>query len=477
VIDTLILLGATGDLSGRFLFPSIAELGAAGRLGDGFRVVGAALSELDDATFLAQVAGQLEQHAGAVPEAARTDLLRALRYRQVDLLDAQSVADLLREVTGGAVAEPVAVYLALPQSLFVPTVRSLGAAALPARSRIVVEKPWGEDLGGVMELNRLLADAVGPDAEQAVFRVDHVLGLATTPNLLALRLANRIFEPVWNGRHIEQVELLWEETLALEGRASFYDRAGALMDVIHSHLLQVLCLVALEPPARYREAALRERKVEVLRSLSIPGIDEMAARTRRARYTAGRLSAVGGAGGEDVADYAAEQGVDPGRKTETFAEVELALDSERWVGTRFILRAGKAMAHRRKGVVVTFRQSTDLLFAGDPSEVANTLWVGLDGPDDIRLRLAGAAAGSTSHLLPLILAAQPPEPELSAYARVLLNVLEEDSALSVGAEHAVEAWRVVAPILQAWAANRVPLEEYPAGSSGPPRRAAAARGA
>jgi glucose-6-phosphate 1-dehydrogenase len=359
----------------------------------------------------------------------------------------------------------------------VPTVRSLGAAALPARSRIVVEKPWGEDLGGVMELNRLLADAVGPDAEQAVFRVDHVLGLATTPNLLALRLANRIFEPVWNGRHIEQVELLWEETLALEGRASFYDRAGALMDVIHSHLLQVLCLVALEPPARYREAALRERKVEVLRSLSIPGIDEMAARTRRARYTAGRLSAVGGAGGEDVADYAAEQGVDPGRKTETFAEVELALDSERWVGTRFILRAGKAMAHRRKGVVVTFRQSTDLLFAGDPSEVANTLWVGLDGPDDIRLRLAGAAAGSTSHLLPLILAAQPPEPELSAYARVLLNVLEEDSALSVGAEHAVEAWRVVAPILQAWAANRVPLEEYPAGSSGPPRRAAAARGA
>jgi glucose-6-phosphate 1-dehydrogenase len=439
VIEQLVLFGATGDLAGRYLFPALAALFAAGDLRDSFCVTGVARGNLDEAAFRRSVDERLAEHAGDVPVAARQTLLRSLRYQAVDIADPVSVASVL-----AGSASPVAVYLALPPRLFPVVVEALGQAGLPAGSRMVLEKPFGEDLDSAVSLNRLLAKVVGDAGEQAIFRVDHVLGMATAQNLLALR-QNRVLDPVWNGAHVEQVEILWEETLALEGRAGYYDGAGALKDVLQNHMLQVLCLVAMESA---NADGLRDRKVDVLRSAR-------PLTSRRARYGAGRLSDTRGA---SVPAYAEEDGVDPARGTETFVELTLELEAERWRGTPFVLRGGKALRRDRKGVSIRFRSSD--------ANAANELWIGIDGPSDICLRLTGGAFGRP---MPVELHGEPPAADLLAYARVLLDVLTGGRMLSVRGDEAEWAWRVVTPVLEAWRANRVPLEEYPAGSDGPHR--------
>jgi glucose-6-phosphate 1-dehydrogenase len=307
--------------------------------------------------------------------------------------------------------------------------------------------------------------------EEAVFRVDHVLGMATVHNLLGARLANRVVEPLWNSTHVEQIDILWDETLALEGRAGYYDKAGALKDVIQNHLLQILCLVAMEPPASLAAGDLRDCKAEVLRSVRIPGADDVVHRTTRARYTAGVLAPPPEGAGADVPAYVDEDGVDPVRDTETFAEIVLALDSPRWSGTRFLLRAGKALSRRRKGVIVRFRPVPSLPFGPEtPDPPPNELFLGLDGPESFTLHLTGSAPGPPPHLAPLDLAAELPANELPAYSHVLLHVLEGDSSLSIRGDEAELAWRIVTPIVETWADGKVPLQEYAAGSTGPSRR-------
>jgi glucose-6-phosphate 1-dehydrogenase len=444
VIEHLVLFGATGDLAGRYLFPALAALLDAGELPEGFAVTGAARENLDDESFRLSVQEALAAHADHVPEAARRRLLGSLSYRAVDVGDAASVASL---VSGAE--SPVAAYLALPPQVFPPAVRALGGADLPDGSRIVLEKPFGTDLDSAVSLNRLLADVTGEAGEKAVFRVDHVLGMENAQNLLTLR-RNRVLDAVWNGAHVEQVEILWEETLALEGRAGYFDGAGALKDVLQNHMLQVLCLVAMEPPGSADEEELRDRKVEVLRSAR-------AVSSRRARYSAGRLAVPSGAGETSVPDYAEEDGVDPARQTETFCEVTLELDSDHWRNTRFVLRAGKALRRTRKGVVLHFRADPG---GGTPNE----LWIGVDGPNDMVLRLSGNSFGKSEQLE---LSGEPPAAALPAYARVLLDVLTGGCALSVRGDEAEWSWRVVTPVLEDWRAGRVPLEEYPAGSDGP----------
>ena len=425
MIERLLLFGATGDLAGRFLLPALAELYDEGELPGGFRVVGAAIEGWNDETFRRHAARQLEWHAAAdVSAGSREALVRSLRYRRVDFDDTGSVTEAVAAARGGSEAGdgagPVAAYLALPTAAFAPAVRAFGEVGLPPGSRIVLEKPFGEDLESAVELNRLLARVGGVAGEQAVFRVDHALALATAQNLLGVRLANRVLEPLWNGTHIEQVDILWEETLALEGRASYYDRAGALKDVIQNHLLQILCLIAMEPPISLEERDFRDRKLDVLRSVRPPTPQDAASRTRRARYTAGKLASTGGADGRAVPDYAEEDGVDPKREIETFAEVVLELESWRWTGTRFLLRTGKALAGRRKEAVVRFRPVPHLPFGdGDAEPAANELRIGLDGPYNFTLRLTGRATGPPSHLAPLTLDAEFPAPELPAYSRVL----------------------------------------------------------
>jgi glucose-6-phosphate 1-dehydrogenase len=462
MIRRLVLFGATGDLAGRYLLPALARLQAADSLPSGFQIVGAAFEDYDDDTFRRSAAEHLERYAPEVPVAVREVLLGSLSYRQVDVSDPRSVAHAVEDdVSGDA---PVAAYLALPPGLFPATVTALGRLGLPEGSRIALEKPFGEDLESAVKLNRLLADVSGVRGEQAVFRVDHFLGLETVQNLLGARLGNRVLEPVWNSAHIEQIDIVWEETLALEGRARYYDRAGQLKDMVPNHLMQVLCLTAMEPPSSLTEHELRDRKLDVLRSVRPLTPADVASRTARGRYTAGRI------GQRAVPAYVDEEGVDPERNTETFAEVLLELDTWRWQGTRFRIRTGKAIGRNRLEVVVRFRPVPRLPFGNDiPQPPANELRIGLDvyDPGNLTMHLTGTRSGSPPRLVPLTMTADLPAPELPEYSRVLLDILEGDSTLSIRGDEAEQAWRIVTPIIEAWAEGRVPMQEYPAGSSGP----------
>lgn len=480
MIKRLILFGATGDLAGRFLLPAIAELYDSCKLPGGFSFICAAVEDWNDGQFRQHAAERLEKHTSKdVAAASRDAVVRSLRYRKVDFNNVANVAALVGDASGRSVPDgavgPVAAYLALPSAVFPVAVKALGSVGLPSGSRIVLEKPFGQDLDTAIALNRLLKRVAGVAGEKAIFRVDHALGLATVQNLLGVRLANRVLEPVWNSNHIEQVDIIWDETLALEGRASYYDHAGALKDVIQNHLLQVLCIVAMEPPISIGARDLRDARFDVLRSVHPLDSADVVSKSRRARYTAGRLADTGGADGRVVPAYIEEKGVNRQRETETFAEIVLEIDSWRWSGTRFVLRTGKALSRRRKEAVLRFRPVPRLPFGNDASArlIDNELRIGIDGPYGFALHLTGIETGPPARFAPLILDAELPAPELPAYSRVLIDVLTGNSALSIRGDEAEQAWRIVTPVLQAWADGRVPMQEYPAGSDGPPSAALA----
>ncbi|MFG3529973.1 glucose-6-phosphate dehydrogenase [Streptomyces sp. NPDC047917] len=453
MINRLAVFGATGDLTARYLLPALAALRAEGHLGDGTQVIGASRQDWDTEQYREWIATQLDRHGGACPSDAKESIAASARYLRADATDP---ADVAAAIAGDG---PVAVYLALPPVIFPRVVTALHEAGLPAGSRIVLEKPFGEDLAGAQELNRLLAGLV---PERSVFRVDHFLAMTTVQNVLGSRLANRVLEPIWNSTHIAEVDIVWDETLALEGRAGYYDHVGALKDMLQNHLLQLLCLVAMEPPITLGERDLRDRKVDVLRSVRFLTEHDVVHRTRRARYLPGRI------GDRDVPAYVDEEGVDPRRRTETFAEVELEVDSWRWAGTTFRLRSGKALKADRKEVAVRFRSVPHLPFGHSGVALPNVLRFALE-PEGLSLDLTGIGAHA-HELVPLSLTARTEPQGLPAYGRLLLDVLTGDPALSIRGDEAEEAWRVVEPVLSAWERDLVPLEEYPAGSEGPPSR-------
>ncbi|GLY65515.1 glucose-6-phosphate dehydrogenase [Amycolatopsis taiwanensis] len=453
MIDRLAIFGATGDLSARYLLPGLTALWTAGHLGEGFQLACADRSDWDTERFRSWATAQLERHGGDYPADARKAIVASARFHRADVTDPAGVAAVI------AGDRPIAVYLALPPALFSRSVSTLHRAGLPAGSRIVLEKPFGEDLDSAVELNRVLAELV---PEDAVFRVDHFLAMTTVENVLGSRLANRVLEPLWNSAHIAEVEIVWDERLTLEGRAGYYDHAGALKDMVQNHLLQLLCLVAMEPPISLGERDLRNRKVDVLRSVRPLTGEDVLRRTRRGRYLAGRID------GHEVPAYTDEDGVDPSRDTETFAEVVLELDSWRWSGTKFRLRSGKALRRDRMEVAVHFRPVPHLPFGHSGDVLPNVLRFGLD-PEGLTLDLTGTGSRART-FAPLRLTAQMPQSELPPYGRLLLDVLTGNPALSIRGDEAEEAWRVLAPVLSAWSENLVPIEGYPAGSDGPAPR-------
>jgi glucose-6-phosphate 1-dehydrogenase len=451
MINKLAIFGATGDLTARYLLPALASLRAAGQLADDFQLVAVGREDWRSDEFLKWADDQLGRHASEVDPSARAAVASAARYLRADAADPASV--------GAAIGDdqPVAAYLALPPGVFPGTVSALHGAGLPDGSRIVLEKPFGEDLTSAVSLNRLLADTV---PEQAVFRVDHFLAMTTVQNLLGTRLANRVFEPIWNSTHIDEVDIVWDEELTLEGRAGYYDGVGALKDMLQNHLLQLLCLAAMEPPLSLSERDLRDRKVDVLRSVRPLTGSDAARRTRRGQYTAGRI------GARDVPSYVDEAGVDPAHGTETFAEMELQLDNWRWPDTTFRLRTGKAMRQARKEVAVHFRHVPHMPFGRDEDAWPNQLRFGMD-PESVTLDLTGIGARSGT-LSPLSLTAPIPTSQLPAYGQLLHAVFSGNTALSIRGDEAEESWRVVTPVLDAWSQDLVPLQGYPAGSDGPP---------
>ena len=453
MIDRLVIFGGTGDLMGRYLLPGLAALRARGHLSDRFELVAASREDWGDEQFRSWAAGWLGRDGVEIDAGAANRLVGSSRYERIDLADPATVA---ASIAGEG---PVAVYLSLPPAVFPAAISALQQTGLPADSQVVLEKPFGEDLDSARALNRLLAGLLD---ERHVFRVDHFLAMTTVQNVLGTRLANRVLEPIWNGAHIEEVEITWDESLALEGRAGYYDQVGALKDMVQNHLLQLLCLVAMEPPISLGERDLRDRKVDVLRSVRPFEEADVAARTRRARYRAGRV------GDRDIPAYVEEDGVAPERGTETFAEVLLELDSWRWSGTRFRLRTGKAMGDDRKEIVVHFRPVPGHPFGPSPGPLTNRLHFGLR-PEGLALELTGTGPGVALSLVPLTLRAEMEPPELPAYGRILLDVLSGNSALSIRADEAEEAWRVLTPVLEGWRRDLAPLIEYEAGSDGPPR--------
>jgi glucose-6-phosphate 1-dehydrogenase len=452
MIRRFVILGATGDLASRYLLPALARLHQVGNLSDELSIVGAAQDDWGPGAFRDHIRARLERHAADIPASSRRAVVSRLDYRRADATDPAELAKVL-----GGVRVPLVAYLALPPSVYAGTVRALAAVGLAEGSRVVVEKPFGEDLASAQALNRLLR---GTLPETAVFRMDHFLGKQTVQNILGLRFANRVFEPLWNRNHIARVDIVWDETLALEGRATYYDSAGALRDMIQNHLLQILCLVGMEAPTGLNERDLRDRKVDVLRAVRRLSPEEVARLTVRARYGAGRI------GDREVPAFVDEAGIDPTRGTETFTQVTLAIDNWRWAGVPFCLRTGKALARDRREIAVHFQPVPHLVFGQATDAEPNVLRFQLD-PDRLSLTVNINGPGDPFTLEAAELDLDLAPHELPAYARLLLDVMEGDPALSIRADEAEESWRIAEPILQAWGAGLVPLGEYPAGSADP----------
>lgn len=369
MIDTLVILGAGGDLTGRYLLPALGRLSEAGSLSRSLKVVAVDRGDDTDESYRARARERFERHLPNLAPEHSVDVLDRLSYRRADVTSADQLRVALPELAEG----PVALYLALPNALFQPTLEALSSLGPARGSRLIVEKPFGVDQADARKLNQAILRCFDEDD---VFRIDHFLAKQTVLDILGLRFANRIFEPVWNSLHVEKVEIVWDETMGLEGRAGYYDRAGALRDMVQNHLLQLLALLAMEPPTSLGPRDLRDRKVDVLRAVRPPAREEMSSFTRRARYTAGTTEF------GRVPAYVDEDGVDPSRRTETYAEVTLRVQNWRWAGVPFVLRTGKALRQSRQEIALHFRPVAHQPF--EEEAPADVLRFSLD-PDRIKI--------------------------------------------------------------------------------------------
>lgn len=451
-VKTLLILGASGDLTGRLLLPGLARLAAKSRAG-GLKLVGAGSDPWTPEQWLERVQTSFADSLSEADPPGKLELERIARstdYHQLDVTAGGELGALLKELEG-----PVAVYFALPPQVSQKACEVLTPEEVPPGTRLVMEKPFGSSEATAKELNNTL---VGLVPEDHIHRVDHFLGKATVLNILGLRFANMFLEPVWNRNYIEKVEVIFEEDLALEGRARYYDNAGALRDMIQSHLLQIMALMAIEPPATLGERDLRDAVSAVLRASSIkPPFSDTS---RRARYTAGTVT------GRNIPDYVQEQGVDASRSTETLAEVRVEIDNWRWQGVPFILRSGKAMGNRRKEAVITFRPVPHLPAGFTGVDSPNQLRIGF-GPDTLQFDVDVNGPGDILSLDRATLNAELSASDLLPYGEVLEGVLTGDPLLSVRADAAEDCWRILDPVLHAWSHGEVPLEEYEAGTTGP----------
>ncbi|MCU1437295.1 MAG: glucose-6-phosphate dehydrogenase [Naasia sp.] len=441
----MLILGGAGDLTKRLLLPGLASLLATSDYD--IEILGSSRDEMTDEEWQEVVrAAFADADAGEGIERK----LAGSRYLAGDATDPEQLQGLLDACSGTPI-----VYFALPPAVTIDVCRAMRTLELPEGTRLALEKPFGGDEESARGLNRLLGRLV---PEEQIFRIDHFLGMSTVLNVLGLRFSNRLLDPVWNADGVERVEIVFDETLGLEGRGGYYDKAGALVDMIQSHLLEVLALVAMEAPPRIDEVELRSNAAQVLRSTRVFGGDPVAA-SHRARYTAGTID------GRELPAYADEEGVDPSLDTETLAQVTFEVQTPRWTGVPFLLRSGKAVGAYRTEVTVTLKSVAPLpglRGAPDPDTITLDLLSG-----DIRLRLTMNGAGDPFELERTELEARQDPGDLLPYGQVLRGILDGDPMLSVRGDIAEQCWRIVQPVLDAWKAGKVPLEDYPAGSNGP----------
>jgi glucose-6-phosphate 1-dehydrogenase len=447
-IGTLVIFGAGGDLTQRLLLPGLGQLLDSDR-GYDLELIGVGFDPMTDAAWRVRVAGSFR--AGGASSARAKAVAKRSIYLQADVTKAADLTRILAAASGVP-----ALYFALPPHVTIAACAALEQVDLPRGTVLGLEKPFGTDLRSAQALNRQLTKLV---PEKQIHRIDHFLGKSTVLNLLGLRFANRIFEQIWRAEDIESVDIVFDETLALEGRAGYYDKAGALVDMIQSHLLLVMSLVAMEPPSSIDADDLRGSMAQVLRAAH-PWLGDPATAGRRARYTAGTIA------GRKLPAYVKEAGVDAALETETLAELTIGIENWRWAGVPFRLRSGKALSDNRQEIVITLKEvpHRPYGFTGHPGPARLTISL---NPDSIQLDLNINGEGSPFTLDRVSLDVNFAPGELGPYGEVLHGILSGDTTLSVRADAVEECWRIVGPVLAAWRKNAVAIDNYRAGSAGP----------
>ena len=481
---TMVICGATGDLTERKLGPALYNTLLGGFLPPEFTVVGFARRDLTNQAFCDHLLEGINRYSRNRPAkpAIWESFASGIEYHRGDFDDPGAYAELARRLDRidrdrGTMGNRL-FYLAVPPSLYPEILGQLDRAGLAGNgggrragssggwTRVIVEKPFGYDLDSARTLNRVIADVFD---EEQVYRIDHYLGKETVQNLAVFRFGNGLFEPIWNRRYIDSVQITVAETVGVEGRGEFYDQTGALRDIVQNHALQLLAMFAIEPPVEFNAADLRDEKLKVLRAVKPMATADVAASVIRGQYVSGWVE------GERLASYRDAPEVEPDSETETYVALKLGIDSWRWAGVPFYIRTGKAMPSRVTEISVQFKRAPLALFAraGVPEIDPNVLAIRVQPDEGILLRFGAKVPGQGLQIRNVNMdfrygssfAVDSPD----AYETLLLDAMIGDASLFTRDDEVERAWAILQPILDAWeAGDGGPLHFYAAGSWGPP---------
>lgn len=464
---SFVIFGATGDLATNKLLPALLDLENANRLGDNLSIIAFARHEWTTDDWLGHMRAILKDEVGELASQTVLDrFLARFRYLQGDFNNVESYRALAASLTPESACSRTVFYLAIRPSDFITVIKNLKAVGLNeprGMSRVVVEKPFGEDLESAQVLNRVLHQHFD---EEQIYRIDHFLGKETVQNLLVFRFANTLIEPLWNRNFIDHVQITVAESIGIGKRAGYYDRAGALRDMLQNHLMQLLTVVAMEPPPALEADALRDEKVKVLRSIRPIAKRAVHAHAVRAQYTHGNID------GQPVAGYQQEENVEPDSITETFAAAKFYIDNWRWRGVPFYLRTGKRMPKQHSMIAIRFKHPPQQLFRETPLESIDPNWVllSIQPEESMHMEIHVKQPGLDMNTRIMQMNAsflKTNEQTLDAYETLLLDVIEGDRSLFIRFDEAEWAWRVIDPILKFWTVEREYIPTYPAGSWGP----------
>jgi glucose-6-phosphate 1-dehydrogenase len=471
---TLTIFGAQGDLARRKLLPAIYNLAHEGSLPERFNLIGVSRRAQTDEQFRAFARDAITQFSRRDTDAAVLDaLLGRLRYLGFSFDDGEgyrTLADTLAELDEGRDPLNRAYYLSTAPEFFGVITSKLREAGLNDDShgpeeRVIIEKPFGTDLASARALQTAVHESF---RERQVYRIDHYLGKETVQNMLAFRFANAMFEPLWNRNYIDHVQITAAEDIGIGSRAGYYDHSGALRDLVQNHMLQLLCLLCMEPPSDFDSKQVRDEKVKVLQAIDPPTVEQVRSIAVRAQYGAGVVA------GEEVPGYLQEEGVPADSQTETYAALRLEVHNWRWAGVPIVLRTGKRLARKVTEIAVQLKPIPHMAFQshGSVGVEPNQLILTMQPNEGVSLKLGAKIPGGRMRIRPVAMEfrygttflSQSPE----AYERLILDAMRGDATLFTRADEVDAQWSIIDPVLQAWRDGAAPLCPYPAGSAGPP---------